>query len=568
MWKTLRINMTTLSATEEAFKEEYNGLGGRGLIAKVLLDEIDPMCDPLGPGNVLLLGTTALAGCGVAGSNRISVGCKSPLTGGIKEANAGGSVATFMANQGIRLVILEGQPQTDGIWIVYVDENGNARLVEADEYRGMNNYQLVDTLIKRYGDQIAVASIGGAGERLYKNSTVQITEHGTNYPCRACARGGVGSVMGSKKVKAVVFAKAAKRYTPELYDKDKFAQQRRTINRMLDEKSEHHDLRTTGTPDAVRIHYEGGILPVSNFSGKDLKDIDKIYPDKWLNIVRKRGKTGHPCQPGCQIRCSTLLNDEDGNYVTAGLEYETIALCGSNCEILSHDDIARIDRLCDDFGIDTIETGATIGVCMDAGKIPWGDAEAAIGLIKEMMAGTEFGLLMGQGTEAVGKYLGARRIPVAKHQGFPGYDVRGSALTGIAIAAGAQGADHTVGPAVGTCEGIPPEEVCKLSYNNQKIFAMGDNLTCIFTLIFMADRLDLIAELYAAAYGGSADQDRLVALGEHTLKLEKAFNVAAGWKPEDDIIPDFFYQEKSEMTGTTFTIPQHLMGSLIEAGDA
>lgn len=564
MWKTIRINMDTLTTSEEPYKDEYMGLGGRGLVAQVMVDEVDPTCDPLGPDNKLVLTTTAFAGMGLGCVNRLSVGCKSPLTGGIKEANAGGTLATYMANNAIRLIIVEGQPKEDGLWVVRIDAKGNATLEDANDCKGMNNYKLVEKLMEKYGENIAVASIGIAGERTYKNSTVQVTEHGTNYPNRSAARGGTGAVLGSKKIKAVVMEKAEHRYSPEFGDKKTFVASRSELNRILDEDAAKHELRKVGTPEAVRIHYEHGILPVRNFSGKDLENIEQIYPEKFMEIISKRGKNGHACQAGCLVRCSNQISDTEGNYQTGGFEYETIALCGANLAITDLDAIAQIDRMCDDIGIDTIETGATLGVCMDGGKIPWGDVKAAIGLIEEMRDGTDFGRLMGNGTEVVGKYLGVRHIPVAKHMAFPGYDIRGAAPTGVAFGGGSQGADHTTCPSAGACEDLTNEEICKLSYNIQTMFAMCDSLICIFAAIFLDKHLDKLAALYAAAYGGSATTERLLGLGARTLKLEKEFNRAAGWKDEDDVLPEFFYTEKSELSGATFKVPQEYMSKTVE----
>lgn len=556
MWKTLRINMNTLTTSEEPFKDEYLGLGGRGLVAQVMMDEVDPSCDPLGSENKVILSTTAFAGMGLGCVNRLSVGCKSPLTGGIKEANVGGTVATYMVNNAIRLIILEGQPKEDGLWVVHIDATGQARLEEARDCQGMNNYKLIETLLEKYGNNIAVASIGIAGERCYKNSTVQVTDFGTNFPSRAAARGGTGAVLGSKKVKAIVLEKAEHRFSPEYMDKESFVALRSELNRLMTDNSADHPLRKVGTPDGVRGKHHAGALPVRNFSGQKLDNIDQITSDKFMKIISKRGKNAQSCQAGCLVHCSNQIFDTEGKHITGGIEYETIALCGANVAITDLDVIAQIDHMCDDLGIDTIETGATIGVCMDGGKIAWGDSKAAIGLIQEMMDGTEFGILMGGGTEVVGKYLGVRRIPVAKHQAMGGYDPRGSVITGVSYASSAMGADHTVAPSEGICADMSPEEICKMSKTLQTMFAMCDSLFCLFSFIFLNKNLDKLAALYAAVYGGSATPDRLLALGTRTLELEKTFNKGAGWTEEDDVLPDFFYTEKSEITGVPFNVPQ------------
>ena len=174
--------------------------------------------------------------------------------------------------------------------------------------------------------------------------------------------------------------------------------------------------------------------------------IEGIASARFMEIINSRGRNGRACQPGCVVRCSNLIQDENGTHLTGGLEYETVALCGANCEITDYNAILRMDRFCDDLGIDTIETGATIALCMEAGKIPWGDGEAALALLREMAEGTEFGRIMGDGAEATGKHLGVRRIPACKHQAMSGFDPRGAVITGVAYATSAMGADHTVAP--------------------------------------------------------------------------------------------------------------------------
>ncbi|MDY6827029.1 MAG: aldehyde ferredoxin oxidoreductase C-terminal domain-containing protein [Bacillota bacterium] len=564
MFKTIRVNMSELTTAEEPLKEEYMLIGGRGLVARILTDEVEPTCEPLGPENKLIFCTSIFAGMGVSTGNRLSVGCKSPLTGGIKESSSGGTVGSYMADHGIKVIIIEDQPDQEGPWVVHVNSAGRVSLDEASDLSGTYNYSLNEKLFARYGSDIAVASIGPAGERLYRNSTIQVTEYGTNHPSRAAARGGIGSVMGSKKIKAVVLEKAGERFKPPLVDAFKFKKVRTEFNKILAEGSANDELRKMGTPAGVKHHAETGSLPVRNFSGKQLENLNDLYPDKFAALLKKRGRSGLPCQAGCVIRCANLLFDEKGDLVVSGLEYETVALIGANCDITSFDEIAKIAHQCDDFGIDTIETGATIAVCMEAGKIPWGDAKAAMELVREMVKGTEFGKLMGEGTEAVARHLGVNRIPVAKHQAFAGYDIRGAGITGVAFATSAMGADHTTAPAPGSCAEMLPEEICDASKNLQKVFAMLDNIMCGFAWVFANQHLDKLAALYAAAFGGDADPERLLNLGTETLTLEKRFNKKAGWTDEEDRLPEFFYKEKSEITGITFRVPQEMLSQALK----
>ena len=189
--------------------------------------------------------------------------------------------------------------------------------------------------------------------------------------------------------------------------------------------------------------------------------------------------------------------------------------------------------------------------------------EAVLNLLQEMADGMDFGRLLGEGTEAIGKYLGVNRIPVAKHMAIPGYDIRGAAPTGVAFGGGPQGADHTACPSTGSYEGVPPEEICKVSYTIQREFAMLDNLTCIFSAIFLGAKIDKLPA-FMPRPGGEASMERLLELGAATIRLEKQFNRAAGWTEEDDCLPEFFYTEKSAMTGTTFAVPQKYLSKAVE----
>jgi aldehyde:ferredoxin oxidoreductase len=355
--KVIRVNARTKTVMEEELKEEYRLLGGRSLISKVMIDEVAPTCDPLGAGNKLIICTTLLAGTTVPAAHRISVGGKSPLTGGIKESNSGGTSATLLARHNIKMIILEDLPDTDGWHLLKIEKDGTAKLIPADEYVGLNNYALVNKLKEIYGNRIGVISIGRAGEMLYKNSSLQHLDASTGYPSCASARGGMGAVMGSKKIKAIVIERAEAPHEFEYADKERFEVARKKFTDVAANNEGMRWAREIGTPALVGVTGSMAILPVRNFSGKFYDKLDSINGEKFMsNLQVNGGKSGEPCMTGCVIHCSNHYNDKTGEHLTSGLEYETIALCGSNCDIADLDVIARIDRMCDDFGLDTIET--------------------------------------------------------------------------------------------------------------------------------------------------------------------------------------------------------------------
>lgn len=566
MLRTIRVNSRTGEIKNEEFRNDYRLFGNRGLVAKVMTDEVNPKCDPLGPENKVIICTGLLAGTAVPTAHRLSVGGKSPLTGTIKEANVGGTVGTFLGQHGIKMVIFEDQP-ADGKWrILTIGKKGDATLIPADEYAGLNNYALTEKLYSRYGKDIAVLSIGTAGERGYRNSSLQSTDYSTGHPARAAARGGLGAVLGSKKIKAVIIEKPARKQEIEYADKERFkeAQKRFTLLNSAKENPASRNMATYGTVQIIDITSKEGIMPVRNFNGDFFppKKLKNIKSDAWLRKMdENNGKRGIPCQPGCVVKCSNAYYNSKGEFVTAGLEYETAVLGGPNCDIDDWDYIAEFDRICDDLGIDTIETGATIAVCMEAGKIPWGDTKAALGLLKEMEKGTEFGNLMGQGTEAVGKNLGVKRIPTAKGQAMAAYDPRALKGTGVTYATSPMGADHTAGATLFPAgkEQTSKGGMVAISGMVQNMMAMCDNLVCLFAFGGLMADTTVGPAMLAGIYGGEWDFGRMMGIGAQTIAMEDAFNREAGFTEKDNRLPDFFYTEFAPATGAVFDISSEEM---------
>ena len=558
MAKFLRINMASKSVQMENPGEEYTLFGGRNLIAKILNDEVNPQCDPLGPENKLIISVGLLAGTNAPTSGRLSVGGKSPLTGTVKEANAGGTAAQMLTRLGLKAIIVEGMPEGDEWYILNVSADG-AALLPGDKYAGMNNYDLCSALQSDFGDKIGTISIGVAGERVYKNSTVQISDM-SGRPSRAAARGGVGAIMGSKKIKAIVLEPAGKAEI-EYADKEKFnGAAKAYIQGVKDNPLSGQALPALGTAVLVNGVNALGALSTRNFSSGNFEEVEKISGENLVKIQGERGgKSGHICQAGCPIGCSNIYHDENGNYLTSGLEFETIALNGANCGISSLDTIAKIDRLCDDFGLDTMETGATIAVCMEAGKFSFGDEKGALALIQEMIDGTDFGKVLGQGTVAAGKELGVKRIPSVKGQALAAYDPRALKGTGVTYATSPMGADHTCGNSIGnpTVDPYKKEGQVELSTNLQVGMATFDSLgLCIFSGFCTDDPANVghLLEMVASKFGGEWSVEKLFGLGAQSLIMEKGFNEKAGFTAADNKLPGFMYTEQLPPTNNVFDL--------------
>ncbi|HKI54359.1 MAG TPA: aldehyde ferredoxin oxidoreductase N-terminal domain-containing protein, partial [Anaerolineales bacterium] len=208
-----RVNVREQTLTLEDVPASWQRFGGRGLLTRILLDEVDATCDPLGAGNKLIFAPGLLVGHMLSSTDRISVGGKSPLTGGIKEANAGGRTGLHMAYMGIHALIVEDQPEEDGFWVLHLSLNDGAKWERADNIARMGVYDTAPKLLEKYGDKVAIAMIGPGGEMKMKSAGIQNIDK-DKVPARIAARGGLGAVMGSKGLKAIVFDHAGGQRPP------------------------------------------------------------------------------------------------------------------------------------------------------------------------------------------------------------------------------------------------------------------------------------------------------------------------------------------------------------------
>ncbi|MEN6462446.1 MAG: aldehyde ferredoxin oxidoreductase C-terminal domain-containing protein [Syntrophomonas sp.] len=565
MAEVLRINTRTRNIYETSLKNNYRFFGNRGLVARFITDEVYPCCDPLGVENKLVLCTGIFAGTSVPACHRLSVGAKSPLTGGIKESNVGGNAAYQLAMHGIKMIVLEDKPTDDDWYIVKINENSSAELIKANQFIGLNTYALREKLSRKFGNNIAIIVIGKAGERQYSIASIMVSDQATGNPCRAAGRGGLGAVMGSKQIKAIIIEKKQHKQKFAYFNKERFDIANKKLINDLKERESVKFLRKVGTLGNVGIMGSLGIAPVKNFSGEAFEKLNQIDADALIRKQKENGGTnGLVCQPGCIVKCNNYYCDKDGNFITGGFEYETLALFGPNCNIANLDFIAGMDRFCDEMGMDSMEVASTIAVCMEAGKIPWGNETAVEKLLKELAKGTEFGDLMGCGTNAVGEYLGVNRIPTVKKQAISAYDPRNVKGLGATYSTSPMGADHTAGYTfVSGMNHMDKKGQTDLSADVQIKSATVDNMGCYFNLMPGFDSPDIFPDLMEGVYGGKWDMDRILEIGSRTLKMEIAFNKAAGLTEKDNKLPDFFYNEKSDVTGEVFDITSEEIGSVI-----
>lgn len=550
--KIYRVNMTELSTSIEDVPQDWAGHGGRGLTSTIVAAEVPPTCHPLGPNNRLVFAPGLLSGTVAANSGRLSAGAKSPLTGGIKESNAGGTSAQLLARCGCKALIIEGQPKEDKWYSIAISPDGIS-VSEETELVGKGNYEVAKTLSAKLGGKQGVITIGPAGEMKMTSANISVMDPDGNL--RSNGRGGLGAVMGSKKVKFITID--PKDGKVAIANPDEFKTANRAFAKALVDNPVTQGLKTYGTNVLVNVINEAGGLPTKNFTLGQFDGHDKISGETMYDIIQERGgKPSHNCHAGCVIQCSQVYNDKDKKYKTAGFEYESIWAMGADCCVENLDDIAEADWLMDDIGIDTIETSVAFGVAMEAGVLEFGDGPGMCRMLKdEVGKGSALGRIIGNGAGSVGRSFGVTRVPVVKNQAIPAYDPR--AIKGMAItyATTPMGADHTSGYAVtanilgvgGNVDPLTKEGQVELSRNLQIATAAIDSTgMCLFIAFAALDDpncLPALIDLINARFGIGLTGDDVTNLGKSILKTERAFNQAAGFNNADDRLPEFFYTE-------------------------
>ncbi len=526
--RLIRVDMTQQTASIEPYPEAWKLLGGRALSARILLEECDPSCDPLGPDNVLVMAPGLMSGTAAPTSGRISIGGKSPLTGGIKEANAGGNPGQDLMKLGYRVVIVKGQPaDPDKRYAVEVTKD-EVKVVEADHAKGMWNYALIEHLAGRYADTASFISIGPAGEMRMTGASVACTDQDhERRPARHAARGGLGAVMGAKGLKFVMVDPGKAPVRRPADSKNFFAHCKSYTKEFRD--GPKANMFKFGTSSVVPVANMLNTFPYKNRTEGQSPDAQTLDGARIVESFESRGGGMHNCMTGCIVQCSNVVHDADGNYKTSALEFETLTLLGANCGIASWEDVADLDRLCDEVGLDTIETGAAIAIYMDSGEMEFGDAEGAKRILREIAEGTELGTAIGNGAVAIGKRQKHARVPVAKGQALPAWDPRPLKATGVTYCTSPMGGDHTAGLIVNP--GLPPEQFAQASQEAQLINAACDSSGfCQFLQPTMPE----MAQFYSYYYGEEITKEQVADIGWQCLLDEWKFNEGAGFTAADD----------------------------------
>jgi len=427
-----------------------------------------------------------------------------------------------------------------------------------------------------HGEKAHCISIGQAGEMKMSAASIAFTDM-EQRPTRHAGRGGVGAVMGSKGLKVIVIDdEGTTKRQPA--DPEKFKEANKAfVAGLRKHPVTGEGLPAYGTNVLTNVINEAGGYPTNNFATGQFDGAAKISGEAQAELENSRGGEGsatHGCHRGCIIRCSGTFYDKNGNFLTKQPEYETVWAHGGNCGIDDLDLIAQMDRMDDDFGLDTIEMGATIGVAMEAGVAAFGDGQAAIDLLAEVGKGTPLGRVLGNGAAVTGQVFGVERVPVVKRQAMPAYDPRAVQGIGVTYATTTMGADHTAGYAVatnimgvgGNVEATKPEGQVDLSRALQittaAVDATGMCLFIAFAVMDQEDTFQALLDVLGGFTGSPLTADDVAALGQTILKVEREFNAAAGFTPKDDRLPDYFKTEPIAPHNVTFGVSDEELDSV------
>ncbi|UCD26475.1 MAG: aldehyde ferredoxin oxidoreductase family protein [Candidatus Bathyarchaeota archaeon] len=537
--KILRINLTDEGVKEEVLSENFANLflGGRGIGVKILHDELKPKIDPLSPENKLVFGSGPLTGTGAPTSGRCCVVTKSPLTGTIFDSHSGGHFGIQMKRTGYDFIVIEGKSRRSSyVWI----NNNAVEILSASNIWGLNTHKATDSLLLKTNSRAKVACIGPAGENQVLISCI------VNDRNRAFGRGGMGAVMGSKNLKAIVVYGSKK---TSVADKEKFENARKKGLEAIRKNPITKDgLPTYGTAVLVNIINEIGAFPTNNFQKGHFQDADAISGETIRErILEKKVTCG-----SCSIACGRATKIQETNRSGEGPEYETVWALGASCGVKDLEAITEANYLCNELGLDTISTGSTIACAMELcekGYLPrkmrFGDGKKVIRLVKKIAEKEGIGEDLSRGSYRLAKEHGCEELSMSvKKLEMPAYDPRGLQGMGLAYATSSRGACHlraytTSFEVLGApclVDRFKTEGKPELTILFQNISAAIDSMIlCKFSQLALNP--NIYADLLEAVTGEMFTGHRIITTGERIYNLERVWNVREGFGRKDDTLP-------------------------------
>ncbi len=523
-------------------------LGGKGLASHLLYSINPPGVDPMSPGNCLIFATGPITNSRIWGSSRYGVYTKSPQTGLYSESYAGGKVPEAIDSSGFDAIVVTGRSKRPSVLLVHPD---GAEFFNASDIWGLDTYETEDAVNRKYGhvdfgpEKSGAVVIGPAGENRVRFSVIE------NDYWRSAGRTGVGAVMGSKHLKAIVF-KGDKRRS--LYDAKGV---KRFSNKIALESKNNPVVKaykTMGTPVMVEKINQAKAFPTKYWSEGFFDQWEKLSAEALHRQCRVQPRACAKCFIACG-RLTTVLNGRHAGLMIEGPEYETIFAFGGLCMIDSLEEIAYLNDICDRLGMDTISAGNLCGLTIEAVRknkidvhIDYGDVDAIAGLLKKIATRQGIGDILARGIKYAAKSWNMEDMAVhVKGLEPPGYDPRVLKGSGLAFAVSDRGACHLRATFHNPeLKGISDPEITKgkaallIDFEDRLILMDAFILCRFFRDIYPWDHLSRIIEMTT---GLKADKAALQKIAFEISTLTRCFNIREGLKPEDDHLPKRFYKE-------------------------
>jgi aldehyde:ferredoxin oxidoreductase len=550
--RILRVNLTRRTIEDLPYREEWKEpyLGGRGLGVRLVYDLVDPSIDPLADGNAMVLAAGPLTGSGMPLGSRFSVVARSPLTGTLASSSSGGFFGTELKRAGVDAVLVEGRSPAPVFLCI---RDGACEIRDASAFWGMTTDLTIREIQKDVAEPKArVACIGPAGERLARVASIMNDEG------RAAGRGGLGAVLGSKRLKAIAVRGEGKvpRGNP-----GEFSRVRDAIREKLEKSGTNTGgLRRYGTAAIMNLINQAHLLPTRNFQESHFEGAEAVSGERMAETILERVTACYSCSVACGRETRA------GGVRGYGPEYETLWAFGPACGVADLTAIARANYLCNGLGLDTISTGSTIACAMELSSrgliredIRFGDGNAIVDLVRLIGYREGIGDALAEGSFRFACGAGHPELSMSvKGQELPGYDPRGLQGQGLEYATSVRGACHVYGNMVypevlGVPEKLDPavdEGKARWVKRLQDLAAALDSIgICLFT--FRALQVADYAAMTAAVTGFPLDDAGLLRIGERVWNLQKLFNLGAGFTKKDDTLPPRLMEEPSSPGGGT-----------------
>jgi aldehyde:ferredoxin oxidoreductase len=563
MGQYLEVDLTTESFQIKPLDKEMaeKFVGGRGFTAKIEYDELKPGIDPLGPENVLIFAPGPLTGTGAIGGNRMTVGGKSPLTGLIGDSSVGGKFAIDLKKAGYDYIIIRGKAKTP---VVLVIDDGSVQFIDGTEYWGISTFETCEDLYNRFGHDRSVVAIGPGGENLARFACV--ISIGYNEAPRAAGRTGMGAVMGSKNLKAIVIHGS---HRIPIGDKQSLKEAIKYETKIIKEDLQYPLFRTYGTTRFVGILNRMGCLATRNRQDLVFEHADEI---DGIALREKYFVRDEKC-PYCFMDCGVVAKIPSGEFATreVKMEFFPLASLGSNCGNRTVESIVKAKELCDAYGLDIGEAGAVIGFAMecyqrglltreetDGLDLTWDNSAHVIPELLRKVAYQEgFGKAVALGVRGLSRKVnkGCERFALQiKGMGMEVMDCRMNSVYNSRQRIASRGADHLRGQGVGAddLEKKPLPEAMTGLLLNETHCALSSMLgLCNFPDILWSSSREITdkkaiegrVNILSAVLGKKITWEELSRKAVRVINLERAVIVREGIRKKDDELPRRFLED-------------------------